>query len=153
MINLEIYKNYVRSMIGVEGVKTLTPDEWREFTEYARSIVELNNDGEEQISANGGNMDWKDLIDLHQSFNFATTRFTGQLTFGRDQHDKPVSFEKLHGELRSAHPAILPGLCARFIHLWSIEHKLNMKYRELLGAKKKQFTTATLHDRGEFIQN
>lgn len=129
MINLDHYKNLIRTLIGEEGINKLSSQDWEEFTQYAKDTVDLHNDGFSQLSANGGTVNLKLLLKLHDAFNGATLGFLDQLSFGRDQHGEKVTFKKLFGDIQAVQPSMLPSICARFIGLWAMEHKLNMQYR------------------------
>lgn len=144
MINLDIFKRLVRLLVGDKGIKMLNASEWSQFTDYSQAAVNLHNMGIGQMSGNGGNVDLKSLNVLHGEFNISTSRFLDQLTFGVDQNGNKVNFVKLFGEVLSAHPSMLPSICARFLVLWAIEHKINMKYREKYENEEKKYSSVTI---------
>lgn len=129
MITLDIFRGLVKTLIGEEGINQLTPADWNEFTQYAKDNVDLHNKGFAQLGSNGGTINLKALLKLHDEFNGATMGFVDQLSFGTDQNGEKVTFKKLFGDLMAIQPSMLPSLAARFICLWAIEHKINMTYR------------------------
>lgn len=105
------------------------------------------------MSAHGGNMDLKDFTILLNDFNTTTLRFINQFSFGVDQKGEKITFKKLFGEIISPHPSLLPSIAARFIILWAIEHKINMRYRELYENKKPEYHSVEITNYSDLPKN
>ena len=146
LINREHIKGEVLKFIGEEGIKLLTSDEWRDFTQFTDDVVRLDNNGQALMTRNNGNVNIKSLVEQHQDFNASVIKFARRLRFGKDTNGNDVTMEKLFGDLRNSHAHYIYPLCARIILMWAVEHMDNMKYREKYENKKPTYMTSAITD-------
>lgn len=153
MITIDTVKGFIKALVGDRGIKMLSDAEWLEFSQYGKDIVEIHNESMDAISLSGGNIDLNALKIKHAEFNQMTARFVERLSFGVDQNGQKVTFEKLFSGAFSPHPMSMISLCMKFICLWAVEHKINMKYREKYENHKPKYKTAQIKNNAPLPQN